>query len=313
MSKLGWKVVMGIAEPIVGVIRGGKPIPTTAGAILGAALGTTAGLAMIELLPPGALLGAILGATAGAGLFQLPPRALGERRMGEKPKSMGGIRHCWTFQWNEFKSVTVLMDRAVYVVRHDKAPWDKVREKLESGIDPGLPLGDLIRIEEIERVEFRGAYATELQVVYRVGSRIKRRGIDFMSVEEREGFLYGLEGILGGSFQRTEERVDRRRAMRAPVIVLLILAAVTVAGMLLSWYWITNPPAPLRTGKQDDLVRLLSWSGPQGVLLAFGIPLLISAFWLVLRVARPPRILVLRLETTGSSTGCETETNRIPN
>jgi hypothetical protein len=302
VSRFGWKLTLAVAEPMAGLIRNGRPVPTMAGGVLGAGFGATAGFAMVPLAAPGALLGAILGAAAGAGLFARPPRPLGVRRTDQRPVSMGGIRRCWTYEEDDFKSLTVLLDRAIYVVRDDKAPWEEVCETLARGIDPNRPLGDLVRLDEIDRLELRGPDATELQVVYHLGSRFKRRGIDFASAADREDFLAALEDQLGGPFVRAEQPMDTRRAVRAPVLVLIALSVLTVGGMLLSSHWTAHPPPPLRTGKQDNLVGVLTWAGPGGVLLAGTPPLLAAVTWFLLRVVRPPRIGVLRHADAGAGT-----------
>jgi hypothetical protein len=295
MSGFGWKMTLAIAEPMVARIRNGKPIPIVAGILSGLACGLSTGFAIPELLPFGGLLGAIVGATAGAALFPRPPQPLGKRAPGEESDWLGDIRQDWTYEEDNFKSLAVLLDRAIYVVRDDKAPWDKVRGKLSQGIDPQLPLGDLIRLDGIDHVELRRPDATDPRIVYWKGSRIKRRGIDFESVEARDNFLAALEEQLGVPFVQAEEPMELRRAILTPLICLVVLWGLTIGSMLLSAHWIATPPPPTRGGKQDDLVRLLTWAGPQGILLGAALPLVAVTGWFLLRAARPPRIQVLRL------------------
>jgi hypothetical protein len=301
MKGLIWQAMLAIAQAIGAVIRKGKPVPTVFCGLLGAGIGATIGLAMIELITFGVVLGAVVGATAGAGLFPRPELPLGARAPGDEAEPMGTVLQHWTYELLENKSLTVLMERAVYVAPGDTMPWANVLEKLRQGTDPDVASGALIRLDEIEKLELRKPNATDPQIAYRAVSRTKRITVKFQSNADRDEFLVSLERQLGGEFVTTEEPMETRRAIFTPLVVLLVLILLTGATAWLSAYWIENPPPPLKkTGKQDEVVALLTRAGPLGVIYTGGVPIVIAGFWLALRAAWPPRLQILRLNSSGT-------------
>ncbi len=208
---------------------------------------------------------------------------------------MGGVCQWWTLELGDFKTMTVLMDRAVYVVAEKSAPWDEVRESLSSGMDPGLRLGVLIRLRDIERLELRERDGNVVDIAYWLHGRLKRRCAQFESLDDQDSFLAAMERQLGSPLVRQQTPMDVRRAIMMPAVLLIILSVLTVGGMLLSSHWIAHPPVPLReTGKQDELVQFLTWAKPAGILLAGGVPCMIVGAWLLFRALRPPEIVVLK-------------------
>lgn len=281
------------AETAVRSIRKGKPLTAVAGAIIGGTLGTGIGVLMSELRPFGAVLGAIVGASLAAVAFKRPPAILGRKDVGSHTDP-GAVLQTWAFADGDFHSMTALLEHALYVVREDSAPWDEVREKLARGEDPELSGAALIYLDQVERVEMKTADATEIQVVYTVDGRSRRRGIDFQSVLDRDELLALIEQYFGKPFNREQRPMDVARAIRAHVISAVIVATIFGGAACLSAYWTAHPPPPPR-GKidPDPLVRALVAAGP-GQLLVVGAVVAVPFFvWLLWRVLRPAQIEVL--------------------
>jgi hypothetical protein len=150
-------LIIAAGKRITAVIRKGKPIPTLFGAFAGAVVGASSALVMIELTPPLVLLGALAGAMLAAVLFKRSPSMLGARATELEPFRAGAVLQVWTFEADDFKSLVVLLDHALYVVREDSAPWEDVLRRLAQGEDPELQLGELIRLDELTRIEMRRA------------------------------------------------------------------------------------------------------------------------------------------------------------
>src|SRR5207247_467342 len=105
-------------------------LPTVLGALTGGALGTSSGLVIIEIMPFFGLVGAIMGATLAAAFFKRLPAIPGARATDVEPFHVGAVLQTWTFEDGEFKSLVVLLEQALYVVREDSAPWEEVLRKL---------------------------------------------------------------------------------------------------------------------------------------------------------------------------------------
>src|ERR1700723_3300240 len=110
-SHMVTKSIIAAAKPIAASIRKGKPLPTFCGALVGGALGTSSGLVMLELVPAAVLLGALTGATLAAVLFKCSPSILGARATDSEPFRAGAILETWTFETEQFKSLTVLLEQ----------------------------------------------------------------------------------------------------------------------------------------------------------------------------------------------------------
>jgi hypothetical protein len=222
-------------------IRMGKPIPTFCGALVGGALGTSSGLVMLELVPATVLLGALTGTFLAAVLFKRSPSILGARATDIDPFHVGAILETWSFETEQFKSLTVLLEQALYVVREDGAPWKQVLQKLAQGEDPDLPLGDLIRLDELERVEMRSPDATEIQIVHSAAGRTKRRGVDFRTTGERDELIAALERYFGKPFSRRECPLDFACSIRVPVVSAVVAGMLFLSVAWLSAHWTAQP------------------------------------------------------------------------
>lgn len=281
------------AQTAVRSIQKGKPLAALAGAIIGGTLGTGIGVLMPELRAFGALLGAIVGASLAAVAFKRPPAVLGRKDAGSRTQP-GAVLQAWAFADGDFQSMTALLEHALYVVREDSAPWDVVLEKLARGEAPGISGAALIYLKQIERVEIRTAEATEIQVVYTLDGRPRRRGIDFQTIFDRDELLALMEHYFGKQFRREQQPMEVERAIRAPVISAVIVATIFGGAALLSAYWTARPPPPPRGQiEPDPLVRTLISAGPGSVLgvgAVLAMPILV---WLIWRVLRPAQIEVL--------------------
>src|SRR5262249_55923369 len=161
-----------------------------------------------------------------------------------------------------------LLEQALYVVREDSAPWEEVVRKLSRGEDPELPLGDLIRLDELVRIEMNSPNAKEITFVHMPAGRTKRRTFNFQTTEERDKLIAFLEELIGKTFTRTECPLNFLRAIRTPAILAAIGGVLFSLVAWLSAHWTAHPPPPPRgKAEQDVLVRLLVWAGPERLLL----------------------------------------------
>jgi hypothetical protein len=290
------EAILAAAKPIVATIRKGRPWPTVVGALAGGALGTSGGYVMLKLMPFFSLVGAIIGATLAAAFFKRPPSIPGARATDVEPFQLGPVLHTWRFEAGEFKSLTVLLENALYTVREDTAPWDEVVRKLALGETPDLPLGDVIRLDELVAVEMRSPSATEIRIVHSTAGRTKRRAIDFQSSDTRDELIEGLESHFGKAFSWAQRSLDRRRTIWPPVVVAVIVGTLFSAVAWLSAHWAAHPPPPpLGKKEQDPLVRLLVWAGSGRLLMVGVVAVLATLAWLAIRLVRPPRVFVMQI------------------
>ncbi len=295
-SRIFMELIIEAARPIGAAIRRGKPMATWSGALIGGALGSSCGLVSIAFMPAMIVLAAVTGATLAALLFKRPPSMLGSRATDIEPFRPGAVVRAWAFKSNEFKSMTVLLEQAIYVVRKDSAPWDDVLQKLAQGEDPNLPLGDLIRLDELIRVEMRKLDATEITMVYSVAGRTKRRAMDFQTTDERDELIEALEQHFRTSFTRAERPMHFARAISTPLVPVVVLAVLFGAIAWLSAYWIAHPPR-LAIGQTEpnEFEQFLIRAGPGGVILAGAVVMIAPLSWLAIRILCPPRIQVLQV------------------
>ncbi len=295
-SRIVTKLILAAAEPVVRTIRKGKPLAMVVGALAGGALGACNGLVMVALRPFFGVVGAIVGATVTAALFKRPPSSLGCRASDAQPFRLGAVSQSWTFEDGDFKGLTVLLEHALYVVRQDKAPWDDVLKKLERGEDPDLPLGDLIRVDELTRIEMSNAQSIEVQVFHSPAGRNKRRPVPFRTTDERDKFIAALERHFGKTLSWTQCSLGFPRTIRLPALLAVLTGALFGAVAWLSAYWTSNPPPPpMGKTEQDALVRLLVSVGPNKILLMGACLFAAMLGWLVIRTLRPPQIYVIQI------------------
>ena len=198
--------------------------------------------------------------------------------------------------------LVVLLERTIYAAtRNDNVSWDDVVLKLVNGDDPGLPLKGLVRprawiipLASIHALEFSRPDAIDVDVIYSQGSTKTSSVLTFPTAAERDVFFAEAGQLLGCSFARSQRRRTFIGATWAPLTVLVIVTLLTVGAVFLSRYWIANPPPPIqRTGKQDEIVRFLTWAEPEGVLVGAAVPLVAAFGWFFFRTVWPPRITVL--------------------
>jgi hypothetical protein len=190
----------------------------------------------------------------------------------------------------------VLLEHALYLVREDSAPWEEVVRKLSQGEDPELPLGDLIRLDELVRIEMNSTDSKEITFVHISAGRTKRRAFDFQTTEERDELIAFLEQQIGITFTRRKCPLDSSRVIRTPAILAAIGGILFSLLAWLSAHWTANPPPPPRgEAEQDVLVRLLVWAGPERLLLVGAVVVVATLAWLASRVLWPPRIEVIQM------------------
>ena len=192
------------------------------------------------------------------------------------------------------------MEHAIYsACQKDRTPG-KVMARLALGQDPEVPAGALIRLRDIETVELSCPEELEIIVQHRTGGRRKRRHVVFGSVADRQAFLDAIQERLGEQFTGQVVDVPWPRAVLAPGLCLLAVCVLGCGAAWLASYWRAfPPPPPVGKAQQDELVRLLTWAGPQGVMLAAAVPFVLLSGWLMLRSLRPPRVYCLALSLAG--------------
>lgn len=296
-SKMVMSVILAAAKPIGATIRKGKPFATVVGAFLGAGIAAcSAFVVMLGFVPFFVILGAIIGATVTATVFKQAPSLFGARTTDSEPFSLGAVLQSWMFEDEDFKSLVVLLERSLYVVREDSAPWEEVVQKLSSGEDPDLPLGDLIRLDELVRIEMEGPEAKEIVFVHFSDGKTKRRPCDFGTTEERDELIACLERQIGKSFSRTQQPLGFPRAILTPAILAAIGGIFFSLTAWLSAHWTAHPPLPPRgRTEQDDVVRLLVWAGPERILITGAVVVVAILPWLASRVVWPPQIEVIQI------------------
>jgi hypothetical protein len=290
------ELIVEVAKPIGAIVRKGKPLPTIFGAIVGGSLGLAAASVSISFTVAAVLIGTITGAALTAVLFRRSPSIAGVRTTDIEPFHVGAVLRSWSFEQGDFKSLAVLLERALYVVHDDSALWAMILGKLEQGDVPDLFLGSLIRLDEILCVEMRGPDVTEIQIVHAPEGKIKRRPIHFRTTAERDELLASLERHFRSSFCRENRSLEFTRILKGPLIVAVIVAAVFAGIAWLSAYWTHNPPPfPRGKAKPDALVSFLIGVGPGSVLLTGAVFLFLVLTWLGLRLLRPPLVIALQI------------------
>jgi hypothetical protein len=135
----------------------------------------------------------VLGALVGAGGWR---------------NELGTVLRTWSFQWLELTILTVLLERAVYVLHGDAVIREDVLAQLNQGIDPEQPSGTLIRFGEIKFLDLRKPGAKELQIVYPANAQIKSSWLNFQSLADRNDFLAALEKQIGGRLVPSDEPME---------------------------------------------------------------------------------------------------------
>jgi hypothetical protein len=292
-SRIVMELIVATAMPIGSVIRKGKRLPTLCGTIAGGMLGLSGGLISIPVAVATVLLGAIGGAALAALLFKRLP-SLPVRTTDIEPFQLGAVLRSWSFEHPDFKSLSVLLERAFYTVCENSAPWNMILQKLNQGEVPDLFMEELIRLDEIIRIEMNNPEATDIQIVHALDGRTRRCSIYFRTLGERDELLTWLERHFGGPFRREERSLEFTRMIRAPLVVATIVAVLFAGVAWLSQYWTDNPPPfPIGKAEPDPLVSFLTKIGPVGVLLIGAAPVLAALVWLSLRLLHPPQVLVL--------------------
>jgi hypothetical protein len=283
-----------LGRAVYEIIRKGRRISTIVGAIVGGCIGaTSARVVDIEFVPALVALGLIVGATLTAAIFRRPQAALGSRSEDPEPFQPGAMLHTWKFEPGDADTLIVLFEKAVYVVQNDNAPWSEVIEKLSRGIAPDLAGECFIRLADLLRVEMVGASASQFTLIYRSAGRIKRRDTVLTTAGERDELLAAVETQLGRSCEWTERPMGLARAVSVPAVFIGIIVVLSCAIAWLAAYWTANPPPPPRgKAEQDDLVKLLIWTKPRGVILAGAAATVPFLAWFGFRYYHPPLLRV---------------------
>jgi hypothetical protein len=278
------------------VIRKGRIVPTILGGIVGGGIGACSGFLFLAIMPAMTALGIFGGATMAAAIFPSPKAPPGARETDLEPFKLGQIIQTWSFQQGEHGCLTVGLNNALYVVSGEKIPYEDVLRLLAAGEDPDLANADLIRLDELDRIEMAKPDSTELTFIHSVGGRTKQRIANFLTKEDRDQMIFVLREILKKPLSWTEHSYDLARAMRTPVILATVLAVFFSAVACLSAFWRANPPAP-PVGKPgpDPLVKFLTDAGPRGVLLVGVLVVMLAVGWLAVRVVRPPRYQIMAI------------------
>jgi hypothetical protein len=292
-----YELIFTAAEAIGSKVRTGRRWPTLWGAIFGAGtLGVGGHQVASELTIPGALIGGLGGAIVAAHIFKRPPAELGLRASEDIPFRPGKIVRYWTYEMAgyEFKSMTVLLENALYVVRDDKAPWAEIHAQLEQGRDPDRFLGELIRLKELTGIQLKKLDATEVEFIHRVASQSKGRATDFQTTMDRDEMIASVERVLGKPFGREKRPISFGSAIRTPLILASVVGLLFIGVASLSEYWTTNPPPPPRGKReQDSLVRFLVDVGPNNILLLGALIFLPLLAWTGFRILYPPQVWLL--------------------
>ena len=293
-SRIVTKFLVEIGQAGYAIIRRGKRVPTIVGTILGGTLGASSALVVdIEFVPALVVLGLIAGATLTAALFPRPLAALGSRSEDIEPFQPGALLHTWKFEPGDADTLIVLFEKALYVVHDNSTPWSEVIEKLSKGIAPDLAGECFIRLTDLLHVETASAVANQFALVYRSAGRVKRRDAVLATAGERDELLAAVENQLGKSGEWTQRPMSTARAVSVPTVFIGIIVVLSCAIAWLSAYWTANPPPPPRgKAEQDDLVKLLIWAKPLGVILAGAAVTLPFLAWFGFRYYHPPLLRV---------------------
>lgn len=287
MKRLVLEGIFGVGTWIGGYIRRGRVPFVVVGAVIGAAIGSALGLVMWPWAIAGVMLGGLTGAFCLAFLFPAPePPPLAASFDGQ-PFNMGMVVQLWRYEWEQYKGIAVLLERAIYVTPVDGDEWQFAQDRLHEGLDPNLPNGDLIPISAVSRLEIVDCGFSGLDICFVNAGNSKTRGIFFSTPEDRSNFLAQLTNQLGCPLVSRSIPDGFFASTWAPLSILSVLTILLVGGMLLADYWIANPPPPVqRTGKQDPLVLFLTWLEPAGVALALGPLLALIGAWFVFRIVK---------------------------
>lgn len=280
--------IVKIAEAMVGAIRRGQLAWVIVGAVVGAGLGSLLGLIDFWWLIPGLALGTLVGAAVFAALFPAPVPTAAPLAADNQPFSPGAILATWTTQHNDLPRIVVLMNRAVYVAWDKSAPWQHVADRLNAGLDPQLPAGELIPLHSVTHLGIPDGLPDPMcGIFYSRGEKTLYFEAIFSSHPEREQFLATLSNQMGGSLSQTQVPDGFFTSTWAPLSLLVVLGLLTIGAVILSNYWIANPPPP-PAGKteRDPLAASLMSLGPLGTLGVAAVPIALVGAWFVFRTVR---------------------------
>jgi hypothetical protein len=298
-SRLVAKLIIECAKPVARCVQQGETLPTLVGGLAGGALGACAAFAQRVLLAPGILLGATVGAAFAATIFKRRRPTLGDQSPVVEQLRVGRVVQAWPLKGfslitGEFKSLTVLLERALYMVRDNDAPWDDVLRKLAEERYSDVPSGDLIRLDDIAFFETGLLDSNSISVFYATADGLRKRLMFLRRTNGGDQLIAGIEQLMGKPFLREQRPVTLSRAIRAPLIWATGIALVFMAIAWVSAAWTANPPPnPVGKAERDPLVDLMIRVGPGPVLLAGPVTLLPFVVWLGYRAWQPPLVCII--------------------
>ena len=289
------KAIFSLAEVIGGVIRNGRPIPTSIGCLAGGIIGAAVGFIGVNFILPGVLVGLMAGAMITAPFFPKPPKSLDILASDGTPTSLGKTVQCWDLPNPHFATRIALLDHGLYVFVGDDTPWEGVLEKLEQGKDPDIQGAVTIHLSSIQYMEVPKSGDKWVTFYFMKDGRTTSTEVLFHDEATREDFIRMLELSQKHPLETSEEALSIGRSTLVPAICSAIALAATCGVAMLSAHWIANPPPPPQ-GKmeQDELVRLLVWAQPKGVGIVGGSLTLLLLAWVLLQIVSPPKMKVLR-------------------
>lgn len=268
--------------------------------MIGAMVGALTGLFTIYVLFAGILLGSLFGAMVGASCFPRATRSLSGSCVEVAHSTVGTIQASWIHRFPDSKlvEVIVLTEHALYAACEQNLDVSVVLDGVARNQSPEVANEILVWLDAIVGFEMVRPTGAEIIMLHRVGDRVKRRSLSFESLDDKTKFLGLLEQHFGHAFHDNLVEMEWWPATRMPLLLMTLVGFIAAGVAWLAGYWQAfPPPPPMGKAEQDELVQLLTWVGPAGVVRAAVLPCTGLAGWMVVRLVHRPRVHLLTLSS----------------
>ncbi|WP_146401126.1 hypothetical protein [Pseudobythopirellula maris] len=289
------------ADKIGGTIRKGKAIPVLIGSVLGLVLGGLSAWAMgagnFGYYIGFSLLGSLCASLVSASIFTRPPSP------PENCDWLGKVLSSWILtektKTSTLYSCYAVTENAIVRLFQNCYPgsttpdFDEWIRLLESGVMPDASATHVYSLEGLECLEFTpGSHFVTLFCEQNDHSTSST--IDCGDENTVMAFIKSIETARNIKLEDSYRAMRLGEAILFPCI-LFSIAILFVTGIAwLSHHWILHPPQPPRGKPEgDELVRFLTWAGPEKIALFGLIPVGFAATWLIKRVYHRPQVRVL--------------------
>jgi hypothetical protein len=197
-----------------------------------------------------------------------------------------------------FDRLVVLTNEALFTANPEKAQLKGIATAVPAAapaVKSVVPDAEEIAFKSISSVK-ANRHRSDLNVYYHDGSRDRMKNIDFDTAAIRDRAFEGFRRRLGPRFVKDEVQYSVLSAAFAPLLAVVVFAAVTMFMMGAAQELKDGVEVKIRGGAvaaKGIFVVVLGVLGPTGVMILGGLFVLGGIAWLVARLRKPPLMAIL--------------------